>query len=489
MRGLDSVGHYGGGAQNNITRIVDVTAPTATFIFPIPGPTAMSFQVVYNEPVIQGEATDPANYILNNWPGAGGSGPLAGNATVSYDTPTNTATVTFTNPGWYVSAEQQWGVNNVHDLASNLLNPDPTTAYSTPLVNPDASGTPTTTTPTTSTTQDWIWAASTDPGGADASGVNRYEYEITGDTSVPWTSVGNTLGVTTNLSIGDYTLHVRAVDNAGNIGNESTGDVSVIPVPVLPTSSISGLKWNDTNNNGQNEEESGLAEWTINLFPYSVDGETIVIGETTAAITTTDSNGNYTFDNLDSNLNYIVCEVNQNGWEQTSPISDSDGTHLCANGTIGYLIQGSGESAAFSLKNFGNHEVFDACSNVEGVQATVPSDMTEAGGICTLITYSVSGSGRIGQALRASTVGQVLGAEKFIFTLFLKMGPPYLAGAYASEVMELQKFLNAAPHNSGLVVDGKFGPMTLAAVIKFQLANGLVGDGLVGPLTRAVLNK
>ncbi len=86
--------------------------------------------------------------------------------------------------------------------------------------------------------------------------------------------------------------------------------------------------------------------------------------------------------------------------------------------------------------------------------------------------------------------GQVLGSDKFFFTLFLRMNSaPYPTGAYMNEVMELQKFLNRDPYNSGLVVDGKFGPLTNAAVIKFQLANGLVGDGLVGPLTRAVLNK
>jgi hypothetical protein len=110
--------------------------------------------------------------------------------------------------------------------------------------------------------------------------------------------------------------------------------------------------------------------------------------------------------------------------------------------------------------------------------------------------HTVSGGGRValaGEVLGVSTenpLGQVLGAEKFIFTMLLKMGHfPYPVGDYANEVMELQKFLNAAPYNSGLVIDGKFGPKTLAAVIKFQLANGLVGDGIVGPLTRAVLNK
>jgi len=78
--------------------------------------------------------------------------------------------------------------------------------------------------------------------------------------------------------------------------------------------------------------------------------------------------------------------------------------------------------------------------------------------------------------------GQVLGAEKFFFTLLLKLG------SQGNEVMELQKFLNNAGYGI-LVIDGFFGPKTKAAVIKFQIANGLVGDGIVGPLTRAVLNK
>ena len=102
-----------------------------------------------------------------------------------------------------------------------------------------------------------------------------------------------------------------------------------------------------------------------------------------------------------------------------------------------------------------------------------------------------SGSRRISPPITPLPApGEVLGAEtapKFIFTLFLKVGPPYSA-TVQNEVMELQKFLNTAGFGP-LVVDGKFGPMTKVAVIKFQLANGLKGDGIVGPLTRAVLNK
>lgn len=78
--------------------------------------------------------------------------------------------------------------------------------------------------------------------------------------------------------------------------------------------------------------------------------------------------------------------------------------------------------------------------------------------------------------------GQVLGAEKFQFTLSMK------SGSSGNEIMELQNFLNTAGYDCG-VADGKFGPKTKTAVINFQVANGLEGDGIVGALTRSILNQ
>ncbi len=93
-----------------------------------------------------------------------------------------------------------------------------------------------------------------------------------------------------------------------------------------------------------------------------------------------------------------------------------------------------------------------------------------------------SGSRRSTQISEDTTPGQVLGETKYNFTQNMRQGVSGL------EVVELQKLLNSLGFGP-LVTDGKFGPLTRAAVIKFQLANGLVGDGIVGPLTRAVLNK
>ena len=64
--------------------------------------------------------------------------------------------------------------------------------------------------------------------------------------------------------------------------------------------------------------------------------------------------------------------------------------------------------------------------------------------------------------------------------------PTLMAGSTASScVMTLQATLNGS--GATLVVDGKFGPMTKAAVMSYQAAHGLVADGVVGPLTKASL--
>lgn len=77
--------------------------------------------------------------------------------------------------------------------------------------------------------------------------------------------------------------------------------------------SISGMKYEDRNGNGeQNEGDNGLEEWTIELK----QGET-VIGSTTTAI-----DGTYSFQDIIAG-DYQVCEVEQGGWTRTQP-SDSE---------------------------------------------------------------------------------------------------------------------------------------------------------------------
>ncbi|HHY83574.1 MAG TPA: hypothetical protein GX505_13000 [Clostridiales bacterium] len=59
-------------------------------------------------------------------------------------------------------------------------------------------------------------------------------------------------------------------------------------------------------------------------------------------------------------------------------------------------------------------------------------------------------------------------------------------GSTGSQVVELQKMLNKLGYYFG-EIDGKFGSITLSAVISFQASHGLDPDGVVGPLTRAKL--
>lgn len=79
--------------------------------------------------------------------------------------------------------------------------------------------------------------------------------------------------------------------------------------------------------------------------------------------------------------------------------------------------------------------------------------------------------------------GEVLGASAYSFVANIRYGKSGI------DVTELHKVLIAAGFLKIPAPTGWFGPLTLAAVKKYQAANGIPATGFVGPLTRAVLNR
>jgi hypothetical protein len=124
-----------------------------------------------------------------------------------------------------------WGVSGVRDLAGNVMTP--VHAFSSDLLAPTAPGVPAVTSATNSLTSTWSWNAATDPENVSngASGVKGYEYQLTQQGATTdasaWLATTATTATTTVTTDGAYTLHVRTLDNAGNVSTESTGDVVI----------------------------------------------------------------------------------------------------------------------------------------------------------------------------------------------------------------------------------------------------------------------
>jgi outer membrane protein assembly factor BamB len=107
----------------------------------------------------------------------------------------------------------------------------------------------------------------------------------------------------------------------------------------IPTGSISGMKFNDTNfNTIKDPGEPGLNDWAITLSNQSG----------IIATQLTSGNGNYNFTNLPPD-NYTVAEVIQPGWLQVHP---QCGPGPSLTGSCTYTINLTGENIAD--KDFGN---------------------------------------------------------------------------------------------------------------------------------------
>ena len=87
---------------------------------------------------------------------------------------------------------------------------------------------------------------------------------------------------------------------------------------------ISGVKWNDVDRDGvQDSRENGLSDWTIFLDANEnglLDaGEQSTQTQTDDPVTPEDETGFYQFADLPIG-DYVVAEIQQDGWEQTFPI-------------------------------------------------------------------------------------------------------------------------------------------------------------------------
>jgi hypothetical protein len=213
LEARDAANNKDAGSVEWLTVNVDNTAPTVDLIFDIPSPSATGFKAVFSEPMNEADATNPTNYFLNNWPTAGGTGDLLGDASITYDSETNTATVTFLNAGWYLSPEQQWGVQNVHDLAGNIMSVTPYTEYTTPMLAPV----------TTASGIDSQWhntdvTVTLTCTDIDGSGCYLTHYSVNGGTE----QIGNTVTVSEE---GLNTITFYSEDMAGNVEAVQTSEV------------------------------------------------------------------------------------------------------------------------------------------------------------------------------------------------------------------------------------------------------------------------
>jgi len=131
---------------------------------------------------------------------------------------------------------------------------------------PSAPGTPSVTTPTNSSTQTWVWTAATDA----VSGIANYLWRTTGSAITSGSTTTN--DVVTSLVEGIYNFFVKAVDNAGNQGSETSVSSLTVDktVPSNPSlSSPTGYTKDNTKPTlifkKSTDSGSGISSYSISL--------------------------------------------------------------------------------------------------------------------------------------------------------------------------------------------------------------------------------
>jgi subtilase family serine protease len=158
------------------------------------------------------------------------------------------------------------------------------------------------------------WSAADNPDGSALAGLDVFVSED-GGPYVQWLANTSLAEAPFAGAYGkSYAFYTVARDNAGNIEAAPTVPDSEVFVRPIVAGEIRGQKFNDLDGDGSKDpDEPGLAGWTI-FLDSNGDG-LLDPGEVS---TVTDATGNYAFTGLAPG-SYIVAEVMQEGWMQTSP--------------------------------------------------------------------------------------------------------------------------------------------------------------------------
>jgi hypothetical protein len=297
------------------------------------------------------------------------------------------------------------------------------------------------------------------------------------------------------LSDGSHTLVITASDDAGNATSTSstfTVDTTDSSLAFTQTTSTS-LTVNDTSAT----TTLGVGASTVSLPPGTVvtrtDGAAIfpsdisskILATTDVDVSSTDGStiGAIQWGVAGAELSFTPAitvtlhvgsayngrtfaiyrsESSTSGWTQTGLVDatctvvSGDCTFMTNNASYFAVVSPNSGSSSTSSGGGGG----GGGAPITGTNVSTPSNGGTVGG------------------------GEVLGAAAYNFTQNLTVG------AEGQDVTELQKILIAEGDLAISAPTGYFGPLTKAAVVKYQTAHHISPtSGYVGPLTRAELNK
>lgn len=292
------------------------------------------------------------------------------------------------------------------------------------------------------------------------------------------------------------TVNIIVTGNSVLVGNLSPGPIVTpgrtitfsltAPGFISPTYAVFDaptMKVSSTNVDG-----SGRFSWT----PGTDD-----IGVHTLTIMGSDAYGNsgqtqQTLTVVDPSLSFGALQPGQTV-SAGSPVSFVVGTRL-SNPTYSISDVSSGGTSSVTGANLSSNGVFtwtptsaDIGSHLITVVATDAYSNTASSTLSLWVTAAsptptVTPSNTSSPGTPPASTSSATSSTRYMFTKNL------VVGSKGTPVTELQKRLTVLGFYTGPIT-GTFGPLTMAAVKKFQAAHGIAKAGTVGPITRTALNK